>query len=272
MGKFLVSTISATVVASAIALGGCAPTAPARPPTEGMVFIPAGEFRMGSEAGLTDERPAHTVLLDAFWIDRTEVTNAKYTLCVQSRACEKPSVTTYFDNPSYSDHPVVSVSWEAAKAYCTWAGRRLPTEAEWEKAASWDPAKNEKRVHPWGDDFDCKKGNFEGSSCDGYGETSPAGAFPSGASAYGALDLAGNAWEWVNDAFLETDPFGERENYYAVSPASNPQGVDPSITEYRVMRGGAWKMNFGGGRATYRLWFGLDDAYDFAGFRCARSE
>lgn len=265
-------TILAIVAALAIAFSGCAPSAATPLPTQGMVFVPAGEFKMGSEVGLTDEQPAHTVFLDAFWIDQTEVTNAMYNLCVQSNACGEPSVTSYFDDPAYSNHPVVSVSWEDAKAYCAWAGRRLPTEAEWEKAASWDPVKNEKRVYPWGNDFDCEKGDFEGSSCDGYEGTSPVGSFPSGASAYGALDMGGNAWEWVNDAFIETDPFGERENYYAVSPSSNPQGVDPSITVYRVMRGGAWKMNFGGGRAAYRLWFGLDDSYDFAGFRCARSE
>lgn len=265
-------TVLAIVAALAIAFGGCAPVAATPPPTQGMVFVPAGEFIMGSEVGLTDEQPAHTVSLDAFWIDEAEVTNAMYKLCVQSNACGEPSVTSYFDDPAYSNHPVVSVSWEDAKAYCAWAGRRLPTEAEWEKAASWDPVTNEKRVYPWGNDFDCKKGNFEGSSCDGYEKTSPVGSFPSGASAYDALDMAGNAWEWVNDAFIETDPFGERENYYAVSPSSNPQGVDPSITVYRVMRGGAWKMNFGNGRAAYRLWFGLSDAYDFAGFRCASSE
>ena len=262
----------ATAVIAAMAIGGCAPIAATPLPPQGMVFVPAGEFIMGSEVGLADEQPTHTVFLDAFWIDQTEVTNVMYYRCVQSSACEKPSLTSYFDDPAYSDHPVVSVSWTDATAYCAWAGRRLPTEAEWEKVASWAPVKNEKRIYPWGNDFDCQKGNFEGSSCDGYDETAPVGSFPSGTSAYGALDMAGNVWEWVNDAFLETDPFGARENYYAVSPASNPQGVDPSLTAYRVMRGGAWKMNFGGGRAAYRLWFGLDDAYDFAGFRCASSE
>jgi serine/threonine-protein kinase len=237
-----------------------------------MVFISAGEFKMGSEVGFGDEQPAHLVFLDAFWIDQTEVTNAMYKLCVQSGACDQPSVADDYDDPAYATHPVVSVSWVDAKAYCVWAGRRLPTEAEWEKAASWDPVKNDKRVYPWGNEFDCSKGNFDGSSCDAYEGTSPAGAFPSGASPYSALDMGGNVWEWVNDAFLETDPFGLRENYYAVSPYANPQGVDPSTSTYRVIRGGAWKLNFGGGRTTYRLWLGLDDFTDYAGFRCARSE
>jgi formylglycine-generating enzyme required for sulfatase activity len=159
-----------------------------------------------------------------------------------------------------------------SKAYCIWAGRRLPTEAEWEKAASWDSLKNEKRKYPWGNEFDCKKGNFTGSSCDGYEQTAPVGSFPSGASAYGVLDMGGNVWEWVNDAFLESDPFVKGQNYYAESPPSNPQGIDPSTSAYRVMRGGAWKENFGSGTTTYRLWFGLDDSYNFAGFRCARAK
>ena len=85
--------------------------------------------------------------------------------------------------------------------------------------------------------------------------------------------MAGNVWEWVHDAFIEVDPFNATiSNYYAISPAENPMGVDPSITDYRGMRGGSWNINFGFGRSAYRLWFGLDDSYDFAGFRCALSE
>jgi serine/threonine-protein kinase len=237
-----------------------------------MLFVPAGEFPMGSQIGLVDEQPQHSVYLDAFWIDQTEVTNSMYSLCVQSGACRRPAVTTYYSDPAYSNHPVIHVDWEDAGAYCVWAGRRLPTEAEWEKAASWDPLKNEKRIYPWGNEFDCKKGNFEGADCDGYAGTAPVGSFASGASPYGALDMGGNVWEWVHDAFLETDPLtGGTQNYYAISPASNPQGVDPALTIYRIMRGGGWRINFGFGRSAYRLWFGLDDPYNFAGFRCASS-
>ncbi|MDE3088093.1 MAG: formylglycine-generating enzyme family protein [Chloroflexota bacterium] len=241
-------------------------------PADGMtmVFIPAGEFKMGSDIGLTDEQPAHTVYLDAFWIDRTDITNAMYRRCVQAGACTPPSDTTYYNDASYADHPVVFVSWNQATTYCAWVSRRLPTEAEWEKAATWDPLANEKRVYPWGNEFDCKKGNYEGSSCDGYVRTSPVGSFPSGASAYGALDMGGNVWQWVHDAFQEVDPFSGGKTYYAVSPPSNPTGTDPNSTIYRVMRGGSWKNNFGAGRSAYRLWFGLDDSYDEVGFRCAR--
>jgi serine/threonine-protein kinase len=225
---------------------------------------------MGSKTGLVDEQPQHSVFLDSFWIDQTEVTNGMYNRCVQSGECTQPAVKTYYGDPSYANHPVIYVSWVDANIYCAWADRRLPTEAEWEKAAIWDPEKNEKRIYPWGNDFDCTKGNFEGAKCDGFTGTAPVGSFPSGASPYGALDMGGNVWEWVHDAFIETDPLsGRTQNYYAISPAYNPQGVDPSSTIYRVMRGGAWKMNFGFGRSAYRLWFGLDDLYDIAGFRCA---
>ncbi len=247
--------------------------------------VPAGAFIMGSEQGLTDEQPAHSVVLDTFWMDKTEITNEMYALCVQSGACNPPSDLTYYDVPEYADHPVVYVSWTDSAAYCSWADRRLPTEAEWEKAASWDPAENEKRIYPWGDEFDCTAGNFDDETeldafimpgspnCDGYTRTSTVGSFPAGASPYGMLDMGGNVWEWVHDAFIETDPiYGSTQNYYAISPAANPPGVDPALTDYRVMRGGSWNVNFGFGRTAYRLWFGLDDSYDFAGFRCARSQ
>jgi formylglycine-generating enzyme required for sulfatase activity len=250
-----------------------------------LVAVPAGEFVMGSENGLTDEQPAHNVMLDTFWLDQTEITNAMYHHCVEAGVCDPPSATTFYSDAAYADHPIVFVSWNDARTYCSWVDRRLPTEAEWEKAASWDPRTNEKLVYPWGNEFDCTKGNFDdetqidsfvisgGPNCDGYMQSAPVGSYPPGASPYGALDMGGNVWEWVHDAFIETDPFNATiQNYYAVSPPMNPQGVDPTITDYRVMRGGSWNINFGFGRSAYRLWFGLDDSYDFVGFRCASSE
>jgi serine/threonine-protein kinase len=111
-----------------------------------------------------------------------------------------------------------------------------------------------------------------GTNCDGFVRSAPVGSFPAGASPYGALDMAGNVWEWVHDAFIETDSLaGSTQNYYAISPPSNPQGVDPTLAEYRIMRGGSWSVDFGFARSAYRLWFGLDENYDGVGFRCARS-
>lgn len=250
-----------------------------------LLFVPEGPFSMGSERGLSDEQPVHSVNLDAFWIDQTEITNAMYSRCIEGGGCEEPAASAAFADAGLSDHPVTFVSWRDAVAYCAWADRRLPTEAEWEKAAVWDRTTGHARVYPWGDEYDCRKGNFDdeilldsfvmpgGSGCDGYVRSSPVGSYPSGASPFGALDMAGNVWEWVHDAFVETDPFGgAQQNYYAISPPSNPQGVDPSISSYRVLRGGSWNMSFGFGRSTYRLWFGLDDRYEDVGFRCASSQ
>jgi formylglycine-generating enzyme required for sulfatase activity len=251
-----------------------------------MNYVPEGVFIMGSEIGLIDEQPAHVVSLDAFWIDQTEVTNEMYSKCVQVGKCDIPSELIYYHDSDYSNHPVVYVSWSDAVAYCSWVERRLPTEAEWEKVASWNPSKNEKLVYPWGNNYDCSMGNFDdeteldaslmhdGSvSCDGYALTAPVGSFPAAASPYGTLDLGGNVWEWVHDAFIEVDPYEATiQNYYAISPLFNPMGVDPAISEYRSMRGGSWNWTFGFGRAAFRLWYGKDDRYDAVGFRCALSD
>src|ERR1044072_2081175 len=156
-----------------------------------MDYVPAGPFIMGTENGLTDEKTAHIVLLDAFWLDQTEVTNEMYSKCVDAGKCKQPSDPTYYNDPAYSNHPVSSVSWTEAVTYCTWVDRRLPTEAEWEKAAIWDPTTNQKLVYPWGNEYQCSKGNFDDETqldasvmqdgsvdCDGYSRTAPVGSFP----------------------------------------------------------------------------------------------
>jgi len=251
-----------------------------------MVYVPEGEFLMGTEIGMTDEQPIHKVYLDAYWVDRIEVTNSMYANCVQSGACEKPSSLVFYNDPTFANHPVEYVSWNDAVDYCTWAGRRLPTEAEWEKVATWDPYTDQKHVYPWGNTYDCKLGNFDDETeldaslmpggqvnCDGYVRSAPVGSYPDGASVYGVLDLGGNVWEWVHDAFIEVDPLNASiQNYYAVSPPRNPQGVDPAITGYRGVRGGSYNFTFGVGRSAYRLWYGLDDSYPGIGFRCALSD
>ncbi len=217
-----------------------------------LVYVPEGEFEMGSEDGESDERPVHTIYLDAFWIDQTEVTNAQYNACVQSGACEQP----YIDDSNYDDHPVVYVGWYDAQDYCEWAGRRLPTEAEWEKAARG----TDSRTYPWGETISCSQANYGG--CGDFPQTSPVGYYgEKGASPYGVYDMAGNVWEWTADWY--------GNNYYQGSPSSNPTGPDSGSS--RVLRGGFWGSNKWKARSAFRNFYNPDFSNNFNGFRCARS-
>ncbi len=206
--------------------------APALDPSP--VKVPAGSFMMGSTSGAKDERPVHQVALGAVRLDRYEVTNRRYAKCVQAGACTPPSLSSshlrksYFDSPEFADYPVIFVSWKQANAFCQHAGGRLPTEAEWEKAAK--GASPSVRVYPWGNEpADCSKANFGGpGSC--VGDTDRVGRRPAGASPFGAMDMAGNVWEWTADWY--------DAGYYAKSPASDPKG--PEQGRLKVMRGGCW--------------------------------
>jgi len=230
-------------------------------PADGMVmvYVPEGNFTMGSN-DFSDAQPVHTVYLNAYRIDKTDVTNAMYAQCVQAGNCQAPSPMvsqtriSYYGNSQYDNYPVIYVSWNDAQAYCQWAGARLPTEAEWEKAARGTDG----RIYPWGNDSpSISLLNYNG----GVGDTSAVGIYPSGVSPYGALDMAGNVWQWVNDWYGDT--------YYGQSPPSNPQG--PSSGTYRVLRGGSWSDNEALVRSAFRL--RNDPVYadnDF-GFRCTRS-
>ena len=226
-----------------------------------MVFVLAGEFLMGSAESDKDvgdeEKPQHTVSLDAFRIDQHEVTNAQYKQCVDAGKCTAPSDSSsntrksYYGNAQFDNYPVVYVSWQDAKNYCAWAGKRLPTEAEWEKAARGTDG----RRYPWGDTFDKSKLNsFENGNKD----TTEVGKYPSGASPYGAYDMAGNVWEWTNDWY--------GENYYASSPKQNPQG--PSSGSMRAYRGGSTFNDFLFARAATRFGYSPDDRLPVIGFRC----
>ncbi len=220
-----------------------APVTPGVEPSS-LVFVPAGVFTMGEDERVhyPSAEPAHPVYLDAFWIDRLPATNADYRACVDAGACDPPvlvagfvppsleRVDDYFGDPTWDDYPVVNLDWAQAKAYCEWRGMRLPTEAEWEKAARGDDPVPQ--VYPWGDDPpDCNRANYndEGLFC--WSGPVPVGFFGEvNTSPWGVVEMAGNAWEWTADWY---DP-----NYYAHSPCYNPKGPD-SGTE-RVLRGGSW--------------------------------
>ena len=221
-----------------------------------MVYVPAGEFEMGSNDGDSDEQPVHTVYLDAYWIDKTEVTNAMYAKCVEDNACDPPSSTgsstrsSYYGNPEFDTYPVINVSWHDAEAYCLWAGGRLPTEAQWEKAARGTDG----RTYPWGEGVNRDLANYGSNVAD----TTPVFTYPAGASPYDVLDMAGNVWEWVADWY--------EEYYYSSSPTSDLQLIEMG----RVMRGGAWNNNDSFLRSASSYWNVPDIRNNYLGFRCAR--
>ena len=243
-------------------------------PADGMVmiYVPAGMFRMGQGGIHDDEQPAHSIALDDFWVDQTEVTNGQYKQCVKVGNCVPPTEndsqtrSTYYDDDIYDDYPVIHVSWHQANAYCEWAGGRLLTEAEWEYAARG----SESYAFPWGDVFDGERLNYCDANCaldqaqksvdDGYADTAPVGSYPDGASWCRALDLAGNVWEWVADWY--------DSNYYGDSPTRNPEG--PSSGEFRVLRGGSWTDAVSVTHSANRRKSYPDDTFNNVGFRCAR--
>jgi formylglycine-generating enzyme required for sulfatase activity len=241
-----------------------------------LLFIPAGEFKMGSSRvedplTLAEETPQHSVSLDAYWIDQTEVTNRQYAACVADNACTKPqsggslSHNDYYQNSKFSGYPVIFVTWGQASAYCAWAGRRLPSEAEWEKAARGVDG----RIYPWGNLFDGTQANYCDINCvdgwkdshydDGYTDTSPVGEYPGGASVYGAFDMAGNVYEWVADWY----------GPYSRTSQANPAG--PASGQEHMIRGGSWGDDLAHVRTAVRSHIGdMNYAANFIGFRCVQ--
>jgi formylglycine-generating enzyme required for sulfatase activity/uncharacterized caspase-like protein len=216
-----------------------------------MVLVPAGEFTMGSDAH-DDEKPQRRVWLDAYYIDKFEVTNALYRRFMDATGRSAPRFWSHarWNGPA---QPVVGVTWHDADAYCKWAGKRLPTEAEWEKAARGTDG----RTYPWGNQWDPGKSNSVGTNLV---KTVAVGSYPGGVSPYGAHDMTGNVWEWTADWY---DP-----TYYARGVNRNPQG--PRSGARRVIRGGSWANESvavshrdGGFQPTFQ-------ADDHVGFRCAR--
>lgn len=228
-----------------------------------MVLIPEGMFTMGMDSGEwipSDQQPAHKVYLEAYYIDKYEVTNIQYAACVQAGKCShpqnssSPTRSSYYNNPKYADYPVIYVDWYMAKAYCEWREAHLPTEAEWEKAARGTGGEN---IHwDWHGDEHC--------GClpqwfDCIGDTTAVGSNQSGNNnPYGVYDMGGNVLEWVEDWY--------QNDYYLFSPTNNPPG--PSSGTVRVQRGGDWDNCQD---VTDRLWRYPDNIYYTYGFRCARS-
>lgn len=259
-------------------------------PTDGMemVYVPAGEFEMGSLDAEIDaafdsceqdlgegecdrewfasESPIHQVALDALWIDRTEVSEAQYASCVEAGVCREAGCA---GGPGYvsSPHPVVCVSWYDAQRYCEWVGGRLPSEAEWEYASRGPDG----FIYPWGDAFDGSRLSFCDTNCsldwkydehdDGFSSTAPVASFPQGASWCGAYDMAGNVYEWVADWYEPT--------YYARSPYRNPLG--PGSGESRVLRGGGWFSIPWELRCAFRDGIDPEAVLGNVGFRCSVS-
>lgn len=227
-----------------------------------MVLIPAGKFTMGSDRGFSNEGPPHLVNLDAFYIDKYEVTNGLYRACVEDGPCETPSDTLPGDTLTRENHPIVYVDWHMANAYCRWRDARLPTEAEWEKAARGTDGFD----YPW--DMEMKTGYANVSGDD----TKPVDSDPNDESPYKVYNMAGNVSEWVSDWFsLDYYQFVLDKN------VANPQGpqIPPFSSSHnfygRVFRGGNWSSKSDTEiRTTYRSHASLDSKFSYLGFRCAK--
>jgi formylglycine-generating enzyme required for sulfatase activity len=240
-----------------------------------LLFMPAGVYRMGDNDAESDEQPAHLVRLDPFFIDETEVTNGQYALCVEDGACNPPfsSEATYhpgyYGDPAFDDYPVIFVNWFDADTFCGWRGGRLPTEAEWEMAAGFDPVQSIKLRYPWGDAFSGLRLNYCDAACplekralsidDGHRDTAPVGSYQQGRSPIGSYDMLGNVMEWIADWY--------HPRHYRSSTDINPLG--PLEGEFKVLRGGSWLSAEDELSVTARGSFDPTVARANLGFRCA---
>jgi formylglycine-generating enzyme required for sulfatase activity len=224
-----------------------------------MVLVQGSRYKYG-DIGLAGQSPDLNIYLDSFYIDKFEVTNALYKICINSGACQPPpnissrTHFSYYEDSKFDNYPVINVDWDMANSYCAWRGARLPTEAEWEVAARGV----DKRTYPWGNNLDCSYANYtdsSGQAC--FEDVSPVDKYDLGISPFGVYGLSGNVWEWVNDWYSE--------NYYPTSFVVNPQGPKPD--KYRVIRGGAWDDD--NNSTLSRNWHDPALGSDTIGFRCA---
>ena len=243
-----------------------------------MILIPAGTFTMGSDTRAADEKPKHKVYLDAYYISKYEVTNAEYYEFwkLQANSGQKTSKRTpenFTHLPQIGDwparakqfpnHPVVGISWHDAKAYAVWKGMRLPTEAEWEKAARGYT----NRIWPWGNAIEPHANTA--ADDDGYkNRLAPVGSFPKGKSYYGVMDMAGNVWEWTADWYSDVY-YGYSSQAAAKRPKKNPTG--PAVGSWRVIRGGSWIDQIARCSTTFRFYLYPNLKTSFVGFRLAKT-
>jgi formylglycine-generating enzyme required for sulfatase activity len=230
-----------------------------------MVLVPAGSYDMGATYHY-EAQPIHTVNVPAFYIDVYEVTNAQYkAFCDATSRAYPPDPTSgfypppYFTNPLYTNYPVVEVSWNDARAYAAWVGKRLPTEAEWERAAK---GNQDNRQWPWGDPWVDTNTNIYDNPADGYLYTSPVGNYPNGISPAGCYDMSGNVWEWCEDDW---------HGNYIGAPADGSAWIYTPRGDFRILRGGSWNDYYTYARCAYRgVHYTLFLDNDF-GFRCSRT-
>jgi formylglycine-generating enzyme required for sulfatase activity len=223
-----------------------------------MALVPAGEFIMGSQGGAADEQPAHRVSVDTFLMDKYEVSVGQYAKFLEATSLEAPPDWNIMNQPQNLKRPVVNIDWADAAMYCKWAGKRLPTEAEWEKAARGTDG----RIYPWGNEPPTQlHANFGKREWNNHAALVPVGKLEDGKSPYGIYDMAGNVWEWVNDWY---DP-----DYYKKSPSQNPTG--PSSAELKVLRGGSWSDTMDNLRSANPQIYEPMSQYHNVGFRCAKT-
>ena len=241
-----------------VGIATCPVMAVAGPPeSSSMALVPEGEFMMGSATGDSDEQPEHKVYIDAFMMDKYEVTVEQYAAFLQAKGIEPPADWKIMNQTAHQKRPAANMDSVDAALYCKWVGKRLPTEAEWEKAARGTDG----RMYPWGNEAPTPlHANFGKTDWNNHGALTPVGSFEQGKSPYGIYDMAGNVWEWVSDWY--------DFRYYKTAPSKNPTG--PSSGGTKVIRGGAWNGNARALRSANRSLISPTDQ-GLTGFRCAKN-